>query len=383
MADAQGLCSVVSGRDPKSMLAEACARGGLWDRLSGLAASADKAPEDLSVVVLPDLALYDAAGPTGTDPRLVEHLVDLLAERGHTSVAVGVGPDEAARWLDNRDALVLADVAGYRYVTDEDNPYDVVDLAEDLVDAPFPAGSALHGSLLARAWVEADARICFAKNKTHAEHGFALCLQTLLGVLPLRDRAYHYRARLKPWDSALDLLRATPVHAGVVDAIVSNHGSLGDRVARPVDTDTIVAGDDVLLVDFAAAAKMGLDPYTSPLNAKALREVGLPQGYRVDGSLEPYEGWDNVHPLQAHALRRVNESPALAAGLTAATLRPNTDLFPFRGTGLARVNRLTAEVSAANPYAPWAYAWLAAGVDALEAWRTLAAKDRLPRQELP
>ena len=87
---------------------------------------------------------------------------------------------------------------------------------------------------LAEPWVNADIRISFAKNKTHAEFGFALCVHNLLGALPLRDRAYHYRARLKPWDTCVDLLRATPVHVAIVDAIVSNHGSLGDRSPRPL-----------------------------------------------------------------------------------------------------------------------------------------------------
>ena len=129
--------------------------------------------------------------------------------------------------------MVVADLAGYRFVTERDNPYDVVDLSEDLVAAPFPPSSALQGTTLAEPWVDADIRISFAKNKTHAEFGFALCVHNLLGALPLRDRAYHYRARLKPWDTCVDLLRATPVHVAIVDAIVSNHGSLGDRSPRP------------------------------------------------------------------------------------------------------------------------------------------------------
>ena len=153
-------------------------------------------------------------------------------EHGYTSVAIGAGPDAFERILDNRDVLVVADLAGYRYVTERDNPYDVVDLSEELVDAPFPPSSALHGSALAEPWVEADIRISFAKNKTHAEHGFALTVHNLLGALPLRDRAYHYRSRLKPWDTCVDLLRATPVHVAVVDATVSNHGSMGEDQRR-------------------------------------------------------------------------------------------------------------------------------------------------------
>jgi uncharacterized protein (DUF362 family) len=379
-AATESLCAVATGLHPHLALEEALERGGVWGHLRSLTGDAD--PQELRVFVLPDLSLFEPEGPTGTEPALVEHLVDLLAERGFGSVTVGSGPDATARFLDNRDVLVVADLAGYRFVTDHDNPYDVVDLSEDLVEAPFPPSSALHGSTLAEAWVDADVRISFAKNKTHAEHGFALTVHNLLAVLPLRDRAYHYRARLKPWDTCVDLLRAMPVHVAIVDAVVSNHGSMGDRAPRPLRTDTVIAGTDPVLVDFVAAAKMGTDPYASPVNAKALRDVGLPARYRILGDLAPYEGWENVHPLQASALRRIDESPRLATHLLSATVRPDPERFPFTRDVNDRVNRASAPM-AASPWAVWGYAWLAAMVDGVEAWRTLVAKDALHRREVP
>ena len=324
----ESLCAVASDLDPKAALEEALQESEVWPSLADL--TGEREPEGMRVLVLPDLALFEPGGPTGTQPALVEHLVDLLAEHGYTSVAIGAGPDPFERILDNRDVLVVADLSGYRYVTERDNPYDVVDLSEDLVEGPFTPSSALHGSALAEPWVEADIRISFAKNKTHAEHGFALSVYNLLGALPLRDRAYHYRSRLKPWDTCVDLLRATPVHVAIVDATVSSHGSMGDRAARPLRTDTVIAGTDPILVDFVAAAKMNTDPYTSPVNAKALHDIGLPQRYAMRGDLTPYEGWENVHPLQTSALRKIDESPRLATHLLSATVRPDPELFPFK-----------------------------------------------------
>jgi uncharacterized protein (DUF362 family) len=376
----ESLCAIVSDLNPRTALEQALLQGDVWSSLISL--TGEREPADMRVFVLPDLSIFEPDGSTGTQPELVEHLVDLLADRGYTSVIVGSGPDSAARILDNRDVLAIADLVGYRFVTEGDNPYEVVDLSEDQVLAPFPPSSALQGTTLAESWVNADIRISFAKNKTHAEHGFALCVHNLLAALPLRDRAYHYRARLKPWDSCVDLLRATPVHVAIVDAIVSNHGSLGDRSPRPLRTDTIIAGTNPILVDFVAAAKMNTDPYTSPINAKALHEIGLPERYKMRGDLTPYEGWENVHPMQASALQRVDESPSLATHLLSATVRPDRELFPFKRDLTEKINRTSAPVLA-GPWAVWGYAWLAAMVDSVEAWRTLFAKDALARLEVP
>lgn len=376
----ESLCAIASDPHPRAALEQALQQSEVWRSLISLTGERD--PADMRVFILPDLNLFEPDGPTGTQPALVEHLVDLLAEHGFTSVATGSGPDSAAGFLDNRDVMVVADLTGYRYVTERDNPYDVVDLSDDLVAAPFPPSSALQGTSLAGAWVDADIRISFAKNKTHAEFGFALCVHNLLGALPLRDRAYHYRARLKPWDTCVDLLRATPVQVAIVDAIVSNHGSLGDRSPRPLGTDTIIAGTDPILVDFVAAAKMHTDPYASPINAKALHDIGLPAAYEMRGNLGPYEGWENVHPLQTSALQRIDESPRLSKHLLSASVRPDSELFPFKRDLTGKVNRASAPVLA-GPWAVWGYAWLAAMVDGIEAWRTLFAKDALARLEVP
>ena len=169
----------------------------------------------MRVFVLPDLEVLDRGGSTATDPALVEHLVDLLFRHGYANVVIGASPPRDARWLEHRDVMVLTDLAGYRYTTDAGNAYDIVDCSEDLVAADFPPESVLEGSDLARPWLDADVRIVFAKNKTDDEQGFSLALQTMLNVLPLHDKLYHYRARLSPSDLAVDLLRRTPVHVAI------------------------------------------------------------------------------------------------------------------------------------------------------------------------
>ena len=237
----------------------------------------------MRVFVLPDLNVFEHDGPTGTQPALVEHLVDLLADQGFTSV-VGrrSGPDGAARDSGQPGRpWSIADLVGYRLRDGAATiPTTSWTLSEDLVDAPFPPSSALaghqpspsHGS-------NADIRISFAKNKTHAEAWLrALRPQPPRCSCRCAIAAYHYRARLKPWDTCVDLLRATPVHVAIVDASRQQPRQPSATAApRPLRTDTVIAGTDPILVDFVAAAKMNTDPYASPVNAKALHDIGLPQ----------------------------------------------------------------------------------------------------------
>jgi hypothetical protein len=111
----ESLCAIVSDLNPKTALEQALLHGEVWSSLAML--TGEREPAEMRVFVLPDLSVYEPDGPTGTQPALVEHLVDLLADHGFTSVMIGSGPDSAARILDNRDVLVIADLVGYRFVT--------------------------------------------------------------------------------------------------------------------------------------------------------------------------------------------------------------------------------------------------------------------------
>jgi uncharacterized protein (DUF362 family) len=378
------------GTDKFRLLESALNEAGLWQSLEAARQNASLAQDDFRILIKPDLALFDQGGTTGTDPELVEHLIDLLHERGYSEVTVGEGQNSFDLWLENRDVLVLADMVGYKFVTERGHSYDIVDLGNDIIEVPYPKGSTLYGTGLARPWVEAHYRISFAKNKTDEENFYALGLQNMMGVLPLRDKDYHYHHRLRPWDVCLDLLRQTPVHFGIIDAIVSNHGSAGSRVPRPLVTETIIASRDLLLADWAAATKMGLDPHASQLNARAFREIGLPVAYEVVGALTPYEGWANVHPLVADSVRKRNEWTSLSRAIKPWLQPVNRELFPFKDAVNERVNVVASRYFSQLDEKSdtfWTTIglnyWLGAVHKSLEAWRTLYRKDSLRWIEAP
>jgi uncharacterized protein (DUF362 family) len=373
--------------DAGALLEQAVTRAGLWDLLAGLAA---QKPQP-RILIKPDLERLDRDAPTGTDPALVEHLIDLLWAHGHEDVVVAAGVGAWRGVLDNRDVLTLAELSGYRFQTSGGHPYDVLDLAEDLVAPELPADSILGHLQVPRAWLEADVRIGFAKNKTDARYRYALGVHNLLDVAractPVDGAG---RARPDVHDVAVELVRRTPVTFAIIDAITSSHGADGSRRPRPLATRAIIAGRDLLATDWAGAMKMGLDPYASPLTAAALRACGSPRDLTIDGDLGPYEGWINVHPLLSDALNAQGELPAGDPALEALGSAIDTALFPFKDLRLAQVHRAAQPLlgdADRNPLAFYTAAWgkLAAATAgrAVEAWRTMFAKDQLARRDVP
>lgn len=370
------------------LLAQALHQALFWEKLEERRAQLVLDKPDMRILIKPDMTLFDFRACTGTDPHLVEALIDLLCENGYTNVAVADAEGSASLWLDNREVMVLADLAGYRFVTEPGHSYEVLNLSEATTDAGFPAGSVLAGTELSQYWLAAHFRINFCKNKTDEAAGYALGLHNLMGILPLRAKSFHYRLRLREEEVALDLYRHAPVDFCIVDAWLSNHGGQGSRSPNALLTCAFIASDSLLLADWAGALKMGLDPYISPLNTAVLRDCGLPKGYQLEGDLLPWPGWQNpsIHIRESTARR--NASP-LAQRLAEACLQTvNTDLFPFKSMVDSRLNAILAQRLRdvdKDPAARWGLTALNYALANLEsfrqAWQILFDKDSLHRIE--
>ena len=326
---------------PTRRLAAALDRAGFWDILK--ASLQGQPAEARRLLIKPELAGFTAGSPQATDPFLVESLIDLLHDRGFANVAVVGTADSSAFWAENRDLYALSDLLGYRFVTPKGRAYDVVDLADAPDEAVFALGSALLGAGISRAWVDADFRIVFSKNRTDEEAGYALALDTLIGVLPLPDKTLHYRRRRHPGDVAAALLAAAPVHFVLIDAITSAHGPGGRRSADPIDTDTLIAASHIVLADYVGALKMGLDPAVSPILARVLRGHPLPTQYTVSGTLAPYSGWRNVSVPVLRSTQTRAGAAALDRLVGPWLQRLDPELFPLRNPLDARLNATLAE----------------------------------------
>jgi len=347
-----------AGATPGELLEEVLEAAGLWRLLSR-----HRGP----IVIKPDLDFYEAVPHGGTDPELVERLIDLLHDRGHADVVVGEARNEFDGWLHNRDPRMVPHLVGYRFVTPKGRPYDVVDLR--------PAAG------INERWLKAGLRINFAKNKTHEDCHFALCVHNLAGLAPTRRTIE---------DDCLRVLREAPPHFNLIDAFVSAHGGAGHRAPRPLVTHTLIASADALLADWAGAARMGLDPYASPVNCAALRAIGLPANHVIEGDLAPYPLWRNVHPLLARSARQRNRSEFSGEASAAWFQTVDRERFALRDFYSDRINAFVAPLLTRvddNPRSFWlavALNYLLARIDGfVQARNTLFSKDRLRRRAAP
>jgi uncharacterized protein (DUF362 family) len=299
-----------------------------------------RSKEEFVILIKPNLAMFFKDVATITDPLLVEYLVDQLHDRGYSNVLLGEAQNVFGRWLENREIKEIAEAAGYRFLTPKGRKYNFIDLAEVEDEIRTTAEYSISEIPISKSWVDADFRINFAKNKTHEQYSYTLCLKNLLGALPLWDKHLNYHSRLKVFDVCLELNQRYPVHFNIIDAYVSNHGNAGAQVANPIKTQTIIAGVDTILVDWVGAIKMGLDPYLSPLNKKALDLIGLPDQYQVIGNLDAYKGWRNVHPLIADSLLRLDEAEAVRRIFWPGSFTNDRRLFRWKKKRYEWVNRL-------------------------------------------
>lgn len=338
--------------------------------------------DDGTVVIVPTMDGFSANSPAIATPSLVEHVIDRLYQLGATSVVVGSTEGSDALWAENRDVFMRADLLGYRYVTASGRDYDIVDLSDDAEDAPFPSDSALAGIPLSAIWQNAAIRIVFSANRTDAADGYALALDTLLSVLPGRNKDSLYWRQRDPAAVIQALLAATPVDVTFIDATISSHGHGGRARPLALDTYTIIAASDPRLGDRAGALKMGLDPQVSRL----WRPLPAGEEGHTIGSLLPFEGWANVTPMARDAVRRRQKDAALDRSVGPLFQQIDTTLFPLRNEANARLNEwvnslLSAgDIASSREVLAFLETILAQIAQARAAWQIMYDKDAIARR---
>jgi len=253
-----------------------------------------------SILIKPNFMFaYDKRDPsTYTDPELVGHLVRRLRARGFASIRVVEAQSTYGEFFDKRSVKEMADYLGY----DGAAGYEIVDMTLD-ADEQRNLGPHLGLHPVSRAWREADFRMSFAKNKTHAYAYYTLTLKNIYGALPLANKFHEYHCKRDIYHTTLEYLAAFPVHFGLVDAWLSADGPFG-VFASPVpnETRTILGGADLVAVDWVAASKMGIDPMLSRHMELAVGLFGKPE-IEFTGDANPYRPWLNVPAVLTVAAR--------------------------------------------------------------------------------
>jgi uncharacterized protein (DUF362 family) len=250
-----------------------------------------KASPDFSIVIKPNFMFaYDKRDrSTYTDPELVHHLVKRLRGLGFENVKVVEAQSTYGEYFDKRSVREMAEYLGY----DRNARYEVVDMTLD-ADETQDLGPHLGKHPVSRSWREADFRISFAKNKTHAYAFYTLTLKNIYGALPLANKFKEYHCGRGIYETTIEYLTAFPVDYGLVDAYLSADGPFVIFAdPAPNETDTIIGGADLVAVDWIGASKMGIDPMISPYMKHAVEAFGKPEIHLV-GDPNPYRPWLNV-----------------------------------------------------------------------------------------
>jgi len=284
---------VVVKRDDKfAALDQVLGSTEFFDLLEAKCGGSGKTKEDFLVAIKPNIMMaYSREDPsTITDPELVEHLIDQLAARGFSNVAVVESQNVFGNWFNNRDVATVAAYFGYT-----SRNYRIVDLTEEKVEHDF--GGRLGQHWIGPTWRDADFRISFAKNKTHPSCFFTLTLKNLYGCMPLQDKFKEYhKTREFDWPT-IEMLKRFPCHFGFIDGYWSADGLLGLKADyTPKHTQTIIGGENIIAVEWVGAKKMGLNPYDSRIFQLAMTAFGMPEVEWI-GDSTVYENWVNLPPL--------------------------------------------------------------------------------------
>jgi uncharacterized protein (DUF362 family) len=369
------------------LLEQCLERAGFWQHIKTALVRSRVRRDRFRIIIKPDLDFFAPGVPGGTDPALVEHVIDLLHDRELPNVVVGDGRNVADTWLYNRDPLVVPELIGYRFVTQKGRPYELVSLQDDVSsareDGPDTVGA------INRHWAAANYRINFAKLKTHEEFFFALCIHNLVGLITRSDQKDRWPPT-NPADASLGILRTAPPHFNIIDAFRGCHGGAGHRAFSVMETRTFIASADALLADWAGAAKMGLDPYASPINNRALRQIGLPASHELDGDLAPYPLWRNVHPLVASSARYRSRSVEFGRIVEPWFQTVDRESFPFKEFYNDRINSFISPLMAqldANQRSFWIIIFLNYVIGKVGSFvlsqQTMFAKNKLQRRSMP
>jgi uncharacterized protein (DUF362 family) len=282
--------AAILDEDPLRALDRVLEATGFDALLESKLAASGKERATFAIAVKPNFMFaYDRRDrSTYTDPALVHRLVARLRAAGYREIKVVEAQSTYGEYFDRRSVREVAQYLGY-----DGAGYEVVDMTLD-ADEVRDLGPHLGEHPVSRCWRDADFRVSFAKNKTHAYAYYTLTLKNIYGALPLANKFKEYHCGRGIFATAIEYLKSFPVDYGLVDAVLSADGPFGIFAdPAPNETRTVIGGPDLVAVDWVAASKMGIDPMISPYMTLAVEVFGKP---RIDlvGNPSPYRPWLNV-----------------------------------------------------------------------------------------
>jgi uncharacterized protein (DUF362 family) len=303
-----------------------------------------KSREAFAVVIKPNfMFMHSKRDPSSyTDPELVEALIDKIAARGFTNLALVESQTTYGNYYNNREVVKVAEYIGYSARKN----YRLVDLTQEM--APYDYGGRLGQHFVGPTWRNADFRISFAKNKTHTFCHYTLTLKNIYGTLPMQNKLKEYHSKREYDWPTIETLKHFPVHFGLIDAYLSADGQFGVITCpNPKETKTIIGGENLLAVDWVGAKKMGLnpdDPRVGRFLPLAVEAFGQPEiNWLGDHSV--YDPWENVSEVIIQSLDLIEEAYVFSNWwFSALTAMDEYFSFKWRAWPVLLVRKLLAPV---------------------------------------
>ena len=137
-----------------------------------------------------------------------------------------------------------------------------------------PGARILKELLVSRLLLDCDLRVTLPKLKTHDLTTLTCALKNQVGIMPGGTKCALHQPADTPAKLAVgvaELALALPFDLALVDAVVGLHGG-GSRDGRPVRSGFVAAGTDLVAVDAACGAWVGIPPeaVASTMEAAAL-----------------------------------------------------------------------------------------------------------------
>ena len=296
-SDHKVIVAAIKNHDKFKALDKVIELTGFFSKLEAKRKDLGKNKEDFSIIIKPNfMFMYSLKDRTTfTDPELIEYLISRIWENGYSNIAVAEARCTLSTFFTNREVSSVANYIGLDGVCQGGVKYKIIDLSLNNEEYVFEGKLGKHS--VNKDWKNADFRISFAKNKTHAYSFYTLTLKNIYGALPKENKFKEYHCERDIFSTTIEYIKQFPLDFGFIDAYISADGPFGIFADKnPNITETIIGGDNIVAVDWIGAAKMGLDPMVSKYMELAVKEFGKPEIHMI-GDRTIYPNWVNVSDI--------------------------------------------------------------------------------------
>ncbi len=203
-------------------------------------------------------------------------LIRAVLERLHDCPRITIG-DSCS------DTAKAFDELGYRQLIEEFPRVQLEDIrTAEVVWKPVPKPYHTREMPFNASVFEHDYVVNIAKMKTHSLAGVTLCLKNVFGFIPTRKQKLMYHPFIRK--ALLDMNQVVKSHFCIVDGVWGNE--FDEVQSTPIYTGVVLAGENMLAVDIAAGAVMGIDLHKVDTYREALELFGAAEvklsGRKID-----------------------------------------------------------------------------------------------------